>query len=132
MTYDGDIKLQPTPDGGATVWQAGQLAMDGGLSTAVYISLYTLTGWWADSTLGSELEILEAESLTNSLKNDYAEEARRALAWLIDEGIAKSVVVEAEIHGPERINMLITITEPDGTESTYRYARTWRATEEAL
>lgn len=132
LTYLGDVQLLPTPSGGEVTWSSGQPVMDAGLMTAVYISLQTMTGWWADPSMGSELQALEEGALTNQVRLDYIEGVRKALAWLVSDGIASAVDVEAEIDGPARLNVLITITEPDGSASTYQYRATWAATKEAL
>jgi len=47
--YDGDVRVQHTEDGGDIESVAGQLRMDGGLETAVYISLFTARGWWGSA-----------------------------------------------------------------------------------
>lgn len=132
MNLDGDIKLTPSPDGATLTWIGGQPEMDAGLWTAVYLSLFTESGFWGDPLLGSSLHTLTDATLSNQTRLNAAEAARNALAWLIEEGIAESVVVEAEIPAPNRLDFVVTITEPAGEPVAYRYSQTWRATEEAL
>lgn len=132
QTYDGDVQLLPQPDGGEVTWRNGQPVMDAGLMTAVYISLYTTLGWWGGSAIGSTLEALEDGPLSNSVRLEFEQAIRSALAWLISDGIATAVDVESEIQGPGMLAVAITITEPDGSVSTYRYRPTWAATKEGL
>lgn len=127
----GDVKITPTDDGGALVFVAGQPEMDAGLGTAVYLSLYTSRGWWADPDLGSDLESLEARPLTNQTRLDVIEAARLALVWLVDEGIASAVDVSAEIIAPSVLALIVRVTEPTGTATAFRYRINWLAMQEA-
>lgn len=131
LTYDGDLQLLPQPDGGEITWRNGQPVMDAGLMTAVYISLYTDSGWWG-GLAGTVLSALEDGAMSNAVRLEYVEAIRQALAWLVSEGIARSVDVESEIQGPGMLALAITITEPDGTATTYRYRPTWASTREGL
>jgi phage gp46-like protein len=126
--YSGDPKIKAE----GMTWLLGQPEMDSGLWTSLYLSLETVKGWWGNPAAGSDLEALDDETLTNATRLEYITRARAALQWLIDDGIASDVAVEAEIQGPGRLAVTITVTEPDGTASTYRYAETWRATEGGL
>jgi hypothetical protein len=49
--YYGDIRI----DHDGITWVNGQPKMDAGLWTAVYLSLFTDLGWWADPDAGSNL-----------------------------------------------------------------------------
>lgn len=126
--YDGDVRLQQTEDGGDISIVAGQPVMDAGLETAAYISLFTSTGWWGDTQIGSSLESILAGTLTTDTLNKAADEARRALAWLVDDGIASSVSVSVVALGVDSVGLSIVITEPDGySETTIRYRLNWDA-----
>ncbi len=132
MNIYGDVKLTHTHQGGQLTWIGGQPEMDAGLWTSVYLSLFTDSGFWGAPALGSALHDLSDATLTNQVRLRAVESARLALAWLVTEGIAESVTVVAEIPGPSRLDLLITITEPGSGPVTYRYSQSWRATQEAL
>jgi len=136
--YDGDVQIVHSLDGGAITFRSGQPDMEQGLSTAVYISLFTESGWWGnalaedDGQIGSELEALEMQPLTNKVRQDYEEGARKALAWMVSSGLAKMVTVEAVILSQIALELTVTIVEPDGTATTERYRVNWQGQRAAL
>ena len=127
------------------------LAQDDGLYTAVILSLWTdaraldddrlppgqtdRRGWWGDSypvverdRFGSRLWLLRAskqiqESL--NLARSYAEEA---LAWLVEDGVARKVEVETWIVRFEVMGLLARICRPDGTDVPIRFEILWSKT----
>lgn len=123
------------------------LATDGGMQTAVYISLFTdrlaevgdvipdgsddRRGWWADSVaplapghlIGSRLWLLHREKELASVlvrAQTYAEEA---LAWLLTSGAASAVTVTATNPRPGWLALDVSITRPTG--GTYSYQWEW-------
>ena len=129
--YDGDVQLQHTEDGGDIQIVAGQPRMDGGLETAVYISLFTSRGWWGSASgdeLGSDLEKILAGTLTTKTLNSASDEIRRALSWLVSDGVAKSVDVTVSAIGIYSVLLEIVIAEPDALSPTaIRYRLNWDA-----
>ncbi|MEF2145116.1 MAG: phage GP46 family protein [Desulfovibrionaceae bacterium] len=119
------------------------LATDDSLATAVLVSLFTdrraddadelpagetsRRGWWADETLprlingtpdriGSKLWLLRREKALPEVvarARDYAEEA---LQWLVDEEHCRSVAVEAERQGQDRLALRVIV---DGREFSF-------------
>lgn len=133
MKFYGDLMIRHTDDGGDIVFQGGQPEMDGGLWTAAYISLFTERGWWGDPSIGSALHELEDRALTNQTRLDAIAEAKRALTWLVDQGIAQSVEIDAEIASARVLIIQATITQPnDPTPTEFRYRITWASTKEAV
>lgn len=125
--------------------------LDGGdelgqLAQAVLISLLTWrradpddalpvegerNGWWADAfsadndLFGSRLWLLNrAKPSLDSVAaaREYAEEA---LAWLVADGLAASVQVEAERIGASAIGLGVTVQRDDGTGIVLRFADLW-------
>jgi phage gp46-like protein len=129
--YDGDLQLQHTEDGGDIEFVAGQPRMDGGIETAVYISLFTERGWWGNAAgdeAGSNLESILSDTLTTKTLNTAADEIRRALEWLISDGVASSVDVTVSAIGVYSVLLEIIISEPDAlTPTTIRYRLNWDA-----
>lgn len=137
-TYDGDLFIYPTADGGDIDVQSGQPDMDAGLWTAVYLSLFSAAGWWgnaiaapgeqAESTLDDAMEGL----LTPALRQDIEEAARKALAWMVAAGIAASVTVAATIPSATRLDLTVTVEQPNADPTTYRFALNWAAQRVAM
>lgn len=132
MHFDGDLLLTMTDDGVDIDVADGQPAMDGGLSTAVLLSLWTLPGWWGnalssgDEVLGCELETALEGTLSVQTMLDAEEAARKALAWLVTAGIASRVTVAGQIPRADALYLTITIEEPAGGQASLRYSLNWR------
>lgn len=130
----------------------GALATDAGLRTAVIISIFTdrrarpddvlpaddgdRRGWWGDveprvanDQIGSRLWLLAREKATTQTLNRARDYAAEALAWLIDDGVAKAVDIEVEAIGSPLSLVLalgVVVMRADGSRS--RFALTWSAT----
>lgn len=108
-----DVKLSVSDHGADLVLEAGDLASEPGLRTACFASLFTDVrapdgtptpdettrgGWWADTaqdSWGSRLWLERASKATEATRQRLAVGAEQALRWLLDEGVAESVLVEA-------------------------------------
>jgi len=115
------------------------LKPDNGLRTAVMLSLFidrranaddvildgttNRRGWWAD-TNGSRLWLLSREKETGSTLQRARDYALEALQWLIDDGIASSVDVQAEWAKQGVLGLLVTIKKADGSrfEELFNYS----------
>ncbi len=125
------------------VIENGDLKADNGLETAVMISLYSnrfveredlppletdQNGWWADEIsdpiddlIGSKFWAIERRGVSLESANRYEESGREALAWMIEDGIAKLIPVESTIVSGERIDVAIDIFRPDGDNIPSRF-----------
>ena len=126
------------------------LAADDGLETAVILSLFSdarakdddalplgqtdRRGWWADAypaadddRFGSRLWLLRAAKQLQQSLNTSKQYAEEALAWLIADGVARSVDVETFIPRDEVMGMLVRIHRPDGTQVPIRFELLWSA-----
>lgn len=125
------------------------LQADDGLQTAVILSLFTdrraddddvlpggddRRGWWADAwpaepadRFGSRLWLLSREKQTNQVLIRAREYTEEALAWLVDDGVAQQVQVEASVVRTGVLGLLIQIDRPDGTAVDYRFDYLWEA-----
>lgn len=92
-------------------------------------------GWWGDSYLpeiageapdrfGSLLWTLGREKQTNETLNRARDFAAAALAWMVSDGLARSVDVSAEWFSRGVLALRIPIVLPDGrrTELHFNYA----------
>lgn len=126
------------------------LSEDDGLDTAVIISLFTdrqaepgdvipdgtddKRGHWTDSfpivegdRIGSRLWLLNREKqlLEVMLKaKGYCEEA---LAWMVTDGVARSVTVTVTNPRNGLLHALIEIAKPNGTNTQYQFENFWSA-----
>lgn len=126
------------------------LATDDGLETAVILSLFSdaraldddmlplgqtdRRGWWADAypatrgdRFGSRLWLLRAAKQLQQSLNLARQYAEEALAWLVADGVAKKVEVEAFIPRDEVMGMTVRIYRPDGTVAPIRFEMLWSA-----
>lgn len=147
-----DIALVFTDFGGGDLLLSGQdLARDDGLESAVLVSLFTdrrasieqlragdnkndLRGWWGDfapsvegDKTGSLLWLLAREKQTRETLSRARQYVEQALAWMVDDKVARSVAVETEYAGMGVMLIGVDIYRPDGTRSTYRYDYEWAA-----
>jgi phage gp46-like protein len=104
-------------------------------------------GWWGDfyvpdsndlatalgvagapvDRIGSRLWLLSREKQLPSVLARAKEYAEEALGWLIDDKIAATVDVFAEISAPGVLGLLITITRPSGEREEHRFDTIWSA-----
>jgi len=124
---------------------------DAGLNTAVIMSLFTdrrasdddvlpsssddKRGSWMDSfpdvegdKIGSRLWLLDRAKLTQDTVDKVKYYCEEALAWLVQDGIAKAVNVVTEVvrkHPLGIIAATIDIVRPDGNIERYKFADLW-------
>lgn len=127
------------------------LATDEGLQTAVTLSLFTdrraeadddipdgsndRRGWWADAwpqvegdQWGSRQWLLYREKDLPSVLQRAQAYAEEALAWMLEDGVARAVNVRAERVRRAMLGIHIEIEKPDGG----RFAGVWEYTLEAV
>lgn len=127
---------------------AEEMTAENSLSTAVTLSLFTdrlantddtlpdesqdRRGWWADALseqshdkVGSRLWLLSREKQTTSVLRRAEDYAYEALEWLIEDGIANSVVVTATNPRRGWLLLSIAIEKADGESANYEYI--WEA-----
>lgn len=149
-----DIGIFWTPSlaSGDFAVSANDLAQDGGLETAVFLSLFTnrraadgdvlpdagndRKGWWADAVpvvegdqVGSRLWLLARSKETQDVVDRAREYAIEALQWLLDDRVAARVDVTSEIVGKGMLRLTITTTRPSVDPTTYRFNYAWQTQE---
>ncbi len=137
--------------------EAGSLQTEDGLETAVVISLFTdrranpddelpagagdtRRGWWGDAVaptvdgvavdgarIGSRLWLLAREKQTPETVVRARAYALEALEWLIEDGVAETVEVEAEIVRAGILGLRIVVQRPSGDAAAFRFAHAWDA-----
>lgn len=139
LKYDADAKVFDL----AIV--DGDLATDTSLETAVLLSLYTdrraldedvlpdegsdRRGWWCDAYSdrphGSRLWLLSREKELEEVLRRAEDYAREALAWVIKDGIASSVDVEAIHLRRGVLQLIVGIQRSSSTVLETRYEYVW-------
>lgn len=137
-----DIRLVWDQEAGEADWTmgAGDLATGDDLATAILVSLFTdrlaspdarpldgdRRGWWADSfadrPLGSELWRLDRAVRTAATLRDAEGYARVALAWLVADGVAARVDVEAAWLSRTALGLRVVVVKPDRVAVPYAFA----------
>lgn len=122
----------------------GLLASDGSLYTAVLHSLFSdaraldddplepgesKRGWWGDlvasetnDTYGSRLWLLRREKQTAETLARAKEYAEESLAWLITDGYAKSVEVEASYPQRGMLALGVSVTLVDEQNESFDFS----------
>jgi phage gp46-like protein len=126
------------------------LARDDGLESAVIVSLFCdararpeqlpsgddasdLRGWWGDIDLtrgdghGSLLWTLFRRKQTDTTLANARAYAQAALAWLVEDRVARSVTVDVEKAAHGVIALSVAIARPDGSRVDYRFDSLWMA-----
>lgn len=96
-------------------------------------------GWWGDTTaeiandrIGSRLWLLAREKLLPATINRAREYAHESLAWMVDDGLASRVEVQAERFGQNGIALNATIYRSDGRITSLRFDNVWETIRNAV
>ena len=96
-------------------------------------------GWWGDTTaeiandrIGSRLWLLAREKLLPATINRAREYAHESLAWMVDDGLASRVEVQAERFGQNGIALITTIYRSDGRITSLRFDNVWETIRNAV
>lgn len=96
-------------------------------------------GWWGDMTadvandrIGSRLWLLAREKLLPATINRAREYAQEALAWMVEDGLASRVDVQAERFGQAGIALTATIYRSDGRITSLRFDNVWETIRNAV
>ena len=123
------------------------LEIDPGLESAVLISLFSdrlvdqdevpvgeksRRGWWGDlvadsegDQIGSRLWLLDRSKRTEKVRLLSEEYAYESLRWLIDDGIAKDVLVSSSWDAKGFLEIAISIEKPSGDQVNFKYSSVW-------
>lgn len=145
-TQQGDVRLFQTNDDGDISVTDGIVAMDGGLETSAYLSLFggnetddgrgesSSTEWWGnvdesrgDRKLRSQTQFLlkSIPSVSSNLRRIEAA-ARHDLRWMLGASIVTSLDVNATIPAVNSVNIAVALVA-NGVESTINFLENWKA-----
>lgn len=134
---------------GDWVLAGAQLAEDDGLQTAVALSLFTdrvaepddvlpseqstRRGWWGDAyadvpgdRIGSRLWLLARAKQTAEVLRQAQVYATEALQWLVDDGVAREVLVAAERAREGVLGLQVTVVRSSRPVVRYRFEAFWK------
>lgn len=130
------------------------LLADGGLHTALLLSLFTdrraeeddalpseggdRRGWWGDEfaevegdRFGSRLWLLGRSARRVDVPRLVEDAAREALAWLVEDAVAERIDVTVELGrggvGGIDLALLVTLYRPATAPATFRFPHVWEA-----
>lgn len=121
-----DLYLQDNGDGGELILEGGDVKGDGTFFTPVYVSLFggdSFSNVYEKYKTNGEFEEALNQPITNKNLKNVENKAKKALEWMIEEGVAEAVEVSAFGDIQEKINVKITIQEPSGND--FPFAVTW-------
>ena len=115
------------------------IELDTGLRAPVIYSLYSdarceddelplnqdsKRGFWGDLIgekvkTGSKLWLLDRSVLSPAIRELNQEYAQDSLAWMVSEGLAKSLSAESTLISRNEMDTQIKISRPDGSQSIY-------------
>lgn len=91
-------------------------------------------GWWGDSfaedpgdRFGSRLWLLSREKVTAETLERAREYAEESLQWLVDDGVASRVIVSAEQHERDRVDLQVVVERPGMRDLVARFSDVWSA-----
>lgn len=128
---DNDILLANELETAVSVSMFSEARTDLPTETNIQDAISELSGWWADTfedePLGSEAWIYRRSKIVNETLNGLIETYTKSLQWLIDDGVAESVVVTAvkSLKIPNTIEILASITKPNEQTDTFKWAFAW-------
>jgi phage gp46-like protein len=141
----GDVRIiwDPATARGDLNMVGGAIELGHDLETAVLISVFTdlaadpddillpgqaadPRGWWADSLtgdpIGTKLWQIFARTTSQDTLNWARDQVSKALTWMIADGVAAAVEVDAQYIARGALGLRITITEPSGRRTAFSYA----------
>ena len=86
-------------------------------------------GWWADpyneAALGSNLWQLDRAKKTRTTLGDARRWTLDALAWLIEDGVARQVLCNTRWLSPTMLGIAVAIIKPDGSQTRFMFQWAW-------
>ena len=143
----GDVLLYQSADDGEITVKEGLVLMDGGLQTAVYISLFggnerdeglqdTRFSWWGNLMENESKYLIRSRTqyLIQSIPavpynlSRINDSVKADLKWMEDEGVATIEAVDTVMLAPKRIKIFITLGA-DGSDNKFEYEANWEGSQ---
>jgi len=147
QTFEGDLLLRDTPDGGDIRIEKGLIVNDKTFGTAVYLSLFggnkddngraeNRRTWWGNTLRGvnenrrlvSRFQaIIFGLPMTTRNILDAEEAARLDLSWVIGDKIADEILTDGRVVSRNRFSLTIRINAGGETIYSNAFAVFWRS-----
>ena len=147
QTFEGDLLLCDTPDGGDIIILDGLISSERAYGTAVYLSLFggnqedngkvkNRKTWWGNTLRGvSENQKLVSRfqaiifGLPMTTKNimDAEEAAKLDLDWMVGEKLADEIIPDGRAVSNNRFNLKIQIKSKGKTIYSSTFVIPWKA-----
>lgn len=128
LDFDGTDFVITESMQGAVVLSIGCYVRSGVVGVANLSS--QIGGWFGDALselpMGSEIWKLFSRKVDARVADDAAKIVEKSLAWMVTDGVAKSVEVSGEVM-EKGVNLHVRIIKPDGKDDTYIYQVNWEA-----
>lgn len=121
-----DVFLQDTGDGAEIVLSGGDIKGDGTLSNSVYLSLFAgdcFSNAFEEYESNNDFENALNAPITIKNLQEVEKTGKEALKWMLSEGVAESIDVYAYGGKSNKIEVEITITEPN--KESCQFALIW-------
>ena len=125
-----DFKVFDNGDGGDVGFNAGDILGEYGYGTAIYLSLFGGEAFYeiySKYKTDNKFEESLYKTITSENLRNCEKEANKALKWLKVEKIVADVSCFACSNGVGKINLEITITEPN--KNIKKYGLVWEEQE---
>ena len=130
MTYTGDVLIQETDDGDFDmVYRNGQPDMTDGFETCVHLAIFGepnvqngMTRDESEKFISTFPAVIRRATVSSKTREDGRVAIEKALAFLVTEGAASSIVVTGRILSVYAIGWEVTINAPSGST---RYSINW-------
>lgn len=145
LVSEGDVLLRHTVDDGEIEVRSGVMVMQGGLETAVYLSLFggneddpggsdKTHSWWGNAGetqsvfhVRSRLQyLLQTLPPTSSNLTRFEDAAKFDLNWMITEGAASAITVFASVVNINAVKIAVQVVA-EGQPSEFVYVENWKA-----
>lgn len=92
----------------------------------VLMSIFTDKGmWWGNDNFGSEIYTLLGGKLTKETVVTFKRMLEECLSWIITDGIANEINVEAKLKDRNAIEYKITVVRPNEKDEIINEVWTW-------
>jgi len=133
--YSGDPLIIDQGDGGDLLISGGQPRMSSGIENALYLSWFVDANWFGNDVSSSEPGAVgsyrvmavfrERDPLTPALLRKLKDACEADAAWMVTDGVAKSVTVDVTLPAVGMVGIVADVVEPDGTAQTVRWKLNW-------
>lgn len=148
MSFEGDVLLKSTVDGGDLEIENYFIKLTGGFGTASYLSLFggnkedngtestKNKSWWGnqldenepDKKLISRTQnFMLSNPATPGNLNKIIENAKQDLSWFKDQGICDTIEISGSIPEPDRLELAIRMLKDSELLADFKFIENWKA-----